>query len=103
MGGVHRVVMFVFDGVQSLDVSGPAEVLAGASLLVPGRGYDFSIVSIRGGTVTSHSAVSIDSQRLDDRLRADRDPVDTVILPGGNGIVDVIDDTDTLHAVAALI
>lgn len=102
MGAVHRVVIFVFDGIQSLDVTGPAEVLAGASLMLPGRGYDVSIVSMRGGTVSTQSAVAIDSRALADWFRAD-EGVDTVIIPGGTGIRDVIGEPDTLRAVAALI
>ncbi len=102
MGAVHRVVIFVFDGIQSLDVTGPAEVLAGASLMLPGRGYDVSIVSMRGGTVSTQSAVVIDSRALADWFRAD-EGVDTVIIPGGTGIRDVIGEPDTLRAVAALI
>ena len=63
---VQRVAIFVYDGIQSLDVTGPAEVLAGASLMLPAeQGYEVTIVSLRGGTVSTQSAVRLDSCELD--------------------------------------
>ena len=47
---MQRVAILVFDDVQSLDVSGPAEVLSTATLFLPtAQGYDVTIVSLRGG------------------------------------------------------
>ena len=101
---VQRVAIFVYDGIQSLDVTGPAEVLAGASLMLPAeQGYDVTIVSLRGGTVSTQSAVRLDSCELDAWSRKHPGQVDTVIIPGGVGIRAVIDDPATMAAVAALI
>jgi transcriptional regulator GlxA family with amidase domain len=100
-GSVHHVVIFAFDGVQSLDVAGPAEVLAGASqLLSGGRGYDVTITSPRGGIVTTESAIALDTVPMVALLGR---PIDTVIVPGGRGTQDAIDDPSTVTAIGALI
>lgn len=61
---MRSVAILAFDGAQSLDVSGPAEVLAGATqqLAATGgtkEGYDVSIVSTRGGPVRTESAITL--------------------------------------------
>ncbi|MET0577023.1 MAG: helix-turn-helix domain-containing protein [Ilumatobacteraceae bacterium] len=101
---MQSVAIFVYDGIQSIDVTGPAEVLAGASQMLPAEErYDVTIVSLRGGTVSTQSAVGLDSSALDAWSEAHPGPVDTVIIPGGFGIREVIDDPEALAAVAALI
>ena len=56
---VHRVVILAFDGVQSLDVVGPAEVFAGATGLAESYRYDVTIASVDGGVVPTESAVAL--------------------------------------------
>ena len=102
-GSPRVVVIVVFDGIQSLDVSGPAEVLAGASLMRPDEGYDVTVVSLRGGVVSTQSAIGIDSIALADWSSAHPGPVDTVIIPGGFGIRDIVDDDEAVAAIGALI
>ncbi len=101
---MHRVAIFAFDGIQSLDVAGPAEVLAGATQMLPAEeGYDVTIVSIRGGTVSTQSAVGLDTSALDAWTAGHPGPIDTLIIPGGSGIRAVIDDPAAVAAVTALI
>ncbi len=103
MMGVHRVVIVAYAGVQSLDVAGPAEVLAGASQLVTNRrAYEVTVASPRGGIVTTESAISLDTTSFADVL-ADRRAIDTVIVAGGRGVRAAIDDSDVVTAVATLI
>ncbi len=97
------MAIFVYDGIQSLDVTGPAEVLAGASQLRPDCGYDVTIVSMRGGIVSTQSAVGIDSRPLGEWSDTDPGALDTVIVPGGFGIREVIGDPEAVAAVARLI
>jgi hypothetical protein len=60
-GPMHRVVIVAFVGVQSLDVSGPAEVFAGVNTYLResggdlGLGYDVSIVSLGGDNVSTET------------------------------------------------
>jgi len=81
---MRSVAIVAYDGVQSLDVSGPAEVLAGATqqLAACGHsdaGYDVSIVSLRGDAVRTESAVTL----LTDSIDTLPSTLDTLIVPGG--------------------
>ena len=97
----HRVAILVFDDVQSLDVSGPAEVLSTATIFLPdGEGYDVTIVSRHGGIVATQSAVSLSTVALADLPRGS---IDTVIIAGGFGVRPLILDPDAVADVAALI
>jgi transcriptional regulator GlxA family with amidase domain len=103
MRSVHHVVIVTYDGVQSLDVAGPAEVLAGASQLVAaGCGYEVTIVSPHGGVVTTESAIAFDTVSFD-QVRADDRTIDTVIVAGGRGVRAAIDDRSIVDEVAVMI
>ena len=98
---MQRVAIFAFDHVQSLDVTGPAEVLAGATMIVPdGEGYDVDIVSLGGGIVSTQSAVAIDTIAIAELTTG---PIDTVIIPGGVGIRPLLSDPVALDGIAGLI
>ncbi len=83
---VRGVLIVLFDGVQSLDVTGPLEVFAGASSYRAGRGergYEITTASLGGAPVTSASGLGL-LPATD--LRADAaDPIDTLVVPGGRG------------------
>ncbi|HUH80863.1 MAG TPA: GlxA family transcriptional regulator [Solirubrobacteraceae bacterium] len=87
----RHVAIVVYPGVQSLDVTGPLEVFAGADAAIsarrrpaggpPARGYEVSTVG-RGGPTRSSSGLAIVPEReLEDVQR----PLDTLIVPGGSG------------------
>lgn len=82
---MHRVVIVVFDGVQSLDVSGPAEVFAGVNTYLDAAGldlttgYDVTIASPDGGVVATESAVGIDSVPFVEIAGT----IDTLVIAGG--------------------
>ena len=76
----QQVLVVLFDGVQSLDVTGPVEVFAGAEAARPGS-YTIRIGSIGGGRVRTSSGL---------RLHPDVDltgagPADLLLVPGGDG------------------
>jgi transcriptional regulator GlxA family with amidase domain len=79
--------VLLFDGVQSLDVSGPVEVLA-ALQRVPAssersrRGYDVRTLSVDGAAVRSSSGLTI---AADGSLADAPASIDTLIVPGGAG------------------
>jgi transcriptional regulator GlxA family with amidase domain len=84
---MRRVVIVAFPGVQTLDVTGPAEVLRAATKLRP-PGYEVTVaareeVPLRTSTV-----------RLvpDLPLNACRFPIDTLIVAGGTGTRRAEDD-----------
>ena len=77
----RKVVIVGFPGVQALDVVGPHEVFSGASLLTDG-GYDVVMASAGGQAVTAATGLAFAASPLPDP----REPIDTVVLPGGGGI-----------------
>ena len=79
-GMSHEVVVALFEGVQSLDVTGPLEVFSGASR-APGSTYRVRTASLEGRTVTSSSGLGLAPQA--DLLTLGR--VDTLVVPGGEG------------------
>jgi transcriptional regulator GlxA family with amidase domain len=75
----RKVVIAGFPGVQALDVVGPHDVFAGASLLTNG-GYDVVVGSIDGGPVSTPTGLAFVATPLPNP----GEPIDTVVLPGGN-------------------
>ncbi|OIJ93076.1 GlxA family transcriptional regulator [Streptomyces monashensis] len=77
----QRTLLFVlFDGVQSLDVTGPMEVFAGAEKHTPGS-YRIRTASLDGGPVRTSSGLTLVP---DGALTAASDP-HTLVVPGGAG------------------
>ncbi|WEO94117.1 GlxA family transcriptional regulator [Streptomyces sp. FXJ1.172] len=77
----QRTLLFVlFDGVQSLDVTGPLEVFAGAEKFTPGT-YRIRTASLDGGPVRTSSGLTLVP---DEALAAAPDP-HTLLVPGGEG------------------
>jgi transcriptional regulator GlxA family with amidase domain len=84
-GGMHRVVIVAFEGVQSLDVAGPAEVFAGVNTYLAERGgdsdlgYDVTITTLDGGIIGTESAVRLATEPFTDVSG----PIDTLVVAGG--------------------
>jgi transcriptional regulator GlxA family with amidase domain len=84
---VRQVLIVLFDGVQSLDVTGPLEVFTGAAGHQPagdgGRAYEVTTGSMGGGPVTSSSGLGLVPAGDLREVRAAR--IDTLVVPGGEG------------------
>jgi len=78
------VALLVFDGIQILDVTGPAAVFAAANDAIGRSFYDVRILSTEGGAVQSNSAPALMSQALATVQPAS---VDTVLISGGDDTV----------------
>lgn len=83
----RRILIVAFDGVQPLDVVGPHEVFAGANAVLESTGsrrrpYDLSIVAPAGATVRSESGLRLVADPLPDPS----DPIDTLVIAGGDGV-----------------
>lgn len=74
----RTVIFLVFDGVNQLDVSGPAEVFAQADRL--GAGYSLGYVSPDGAVASS----SIGASFVAKSRAAEVEHADTVIVPGAS-------------------
>ncbi|GGX43701.1 GlxA family transcriptional regulator [Streptomyces fructofermentans] len=80
----HRTVLVVlFDGVQSLDVTGPVEVFAGADAHLGDRGgaYRVRTASLDGAPVRTSSGLTL----VPDQALADAPAPHTLLVPGGRG------------------
>ncbi|MFG3407340.1 GlxA family transcriptional regulator [Streptomyces sp. NPDC048142] len=76
----RTVLVVLFDGVQSLDVSGPMEVFSGASQ-TPGVSYDLRTASLDGGPVRSTCGLTL----MPGSSLADAPVPHTLLVPGGRG------------------
>lgn len=74
------VVLVAFDGVEAIDVAGPASVFSKAELLRPGT-YRVLVASPAGGTVLTNGGLSLADTHKLQQLPAS---IDTLIVAGGD-------------------
>ena len=77
---MRRVVIVAYPGVQTLDVTGPAEVFRAASLLKP-PGYEVIVAAREDGPLRTSTVSFLPDARLDQVEGA----IDTLIVAGGIG------------------
>ncbi|WP_030681041.1 GlxA family transcriptional regulator [Streptomyces rimosus] len=77
------VLVVLFDGVQSLDVTGPLEVFTQAALRTPGA-YPVRTASLDGAPVRTGSGLAV----TPDLALPDAGPPHTLLVPGGRGTRD---------------
>ncbi|MEU6283773.1 GlxA family transcriptional regulator [Streptomyces sp. NPDC047028] len=76
----RTVLVVLFDGVQSLDVTGPVEVFAGAEQYAPGT-YRIRTASLDGSAVRTSSGLAV----VPDGSLAGAPAPHTLVVPGGEG------------------
>ena len=76
-----RIALLGYDGVQTLDLSGPLDAFCSANELRPGA-YATVVASLDGAPFASEAGLRI----TPDCALADTGPLDTLILPGGEGL-----------------
>jgi transcriptional regulator GlxA family with amidase domain len=79
---MRTVLIALFDGVQSLDVTGPLEALAGARTETGEPGYLVRTASLDGGQVRTSSGLRLTP---DGALPGDARGLDLLLVPGGPG------------------
>ncbi|MEV6382737.1 GlxA family transcriptional regulator [Streptomyces sp. NPDC051773] len=77
---MRTVLVVLFDGVQSLDVTGPLEVFAGAEQHTPGT-YRIGTASLDGAPVRTSSGLTLVPDHTLDAAPAPH----TLLVPGGQG------------------
>lgn len=95
----RRIVVVVFPGIQSLDAIGPIEVFSTASREAGQPLYATEVVATTAGSIRTSSAVAID---VDHRLRDVRGPFDTLLVAGGDGTIDAMQDAALVDGVRRL-
>lgn len=98
----RNVVILAFPGVQSLDVTGPLEVFAGATELIKRAGrterpYEISVVAPSQGTLRTSSGLTITPDAT--LAEASRRPIDTFVVAGGRGSRALLDDNDLARGI----
>ncbi len=93
-GGPRQIEIVAYPGVQSLDVTGPLEVFAGAQRLIDAsarsdRGYRVRVLSRDGRPLLTSSGLSVTPHA---RLPRTPGPIDTLIVAGGAGHAQAADD-----------
>jgi transcriptional regulator GlxA family with amidase domain len=78
---MSRVLVIVFDGVQTLDATGPAEVFAAAGRIRGRPMYDMVYASIGGSRLVTSSDLTIHTRDLRNIKPA---ATDTVVVAGGD-------------------
>ncbi|MER6267253.1 GlxA family transcriptional regulator [Streptomyces sp900105755] len=76
----RTVLVVLFDGVQSLDVTGPVEVFTGAETHTPGS-YRIRTASLDGAAVRTSSGLTV----VPDQALADASDPHILLVPGGQG------------------
>jgi transcriptional regulator GlxA family with amidase domain len=76
----RTLLVVLFDGVQSLDITGPVEVFAGAEKHTPGT-YRIRTASLDGAPVRTSSGLTL----VPDDSLADAPRPHTLLVPGGQG------------------
>jgi transcriptional regulator GlxA family with amidase domain len=84
----RRVVLTGFDGLQALDLVGPAEVFSMASRLEPDA-YSIEVVASRPGEITASSGLRLGVDRTPAMCRG---PIDTLVVVGGMGVPRALED-----------
>ncbi|MEM6312352.1 MAG: DJ-1/PfpI family protein [Pseudomonadota bacterium] len=86
----------IYEGVNLLDVAGPAQVFATAAQLSSDVEVAFRTYSLDGGTVMSDAAVALSSEKL----KGATEDADITLVPGSAGIHAHIANPDLTTAIA---
>jgi transcriptional regulator GlxA family with amidase domain len=103
MTRTRRVAILVYDGIQSLDLTGPLEVFAIADEVMQRRGaarrsYAIEIIGAQAGAVTTSSGLRL---VVDRAYRDLRGRLDTLVVAGGD-VSSVIADRPLLRWLARI-
>jgi transcriptional regulator GlxA family with amidase domain len=96
----RKVLIVGFPGIQPLDVVGPFDVFAGASLALSAEGkepYQPFVASIDGQPVSTETGLTFATVELPDPS----EPLDTLVLPGGHGVHAARKDSRIIDWIAA--
>src|SRR5580693_2651053 len=81
----RAILIVAFDGVQSLDLTGPLEVFTGANAYLAGRGggpaYRIAVATLGAAPVRTSSGLTI----VPDTDLRDAPDAHTLVVPGGEG------------------
>jgi transcriptional regulator GlxA family with amidase domain len=87
---MRRIAILAFEGVQTLDVTGPWEVLSIANRIAGGDAYSVEVVAPRTREpLRTGSGLAIVPDKTADSVRG---TLDTLMVAGGEGVLKAIED-----------
>jgi transcriptional regulator GlxA family with amidase domain len=86
---MRRIAILAFDGVQTLDVTGPFEVFSIANRLRRSDEYSVEIVAPDSRPLRTGSGLTIVPDRATSGVRG---PIDTLLVAGGEGVLRAVQD-----------
>src|SRR3954447_24621255 len=86
---MRRIAILAFDGVQTLDVTGPFEVFSIANRLRGNDEYSLEIVAPEDRPLRTGSGLAIVPDRATTGVRGQ---IDTLLIAGGEGVVHAMKD-----------
>lgn len=92
---MRRILIPVFSGAQALDIAGPAEVFSVATRLGLGE-YEITMVSRDRAPIRTSSGLELVPHRS---LAGVRAGIDTLIVPGGEGTRQALDQPELIRFV----
>lgn len=98
---VRRIVFVIYPGVTLLDVTGPLQAFSSANNTEIANGkrfYQIDVASPTGGPIATDCQVELSSISLE---QATRDPIDTLIVAGGDGVFDAVEQQEVVDWLAA--
>ncbi|MEA2442019.1 MAG: hypothetical protein QOH76_3443 [Thermoleophilaceae bacterium] len=94
---MRRIAILAFEGVQTLDVTGPYEVFSVANRVAGGDAYSVEIVAPGSGALRTGSGLAIVPDRATSAVRG---PLDTLLVAGGDGVLQAIEDESLVRWVS---
>jgi len=94
--------MVVYPESHILDIVGPLEVLTGAKLFLPDniQPYEVHVVAHKAGSISTTSGLTIEADQSFEDAKNDSRPIDTLMIAGGHGTVDALEDQYLLDFVS---
>ncbi len=93
------MVVVVYPGIQSLDVTGPVEVFSTANRQTGASHYRFEMVASTADAVATSSGLGL---RVDQPISSVRGAIDTLLVAGGDGVAGAVADEALVRAVRRL-
>src|SRR5262249_19499981 len=97
----RRIIFTVYKGVSLLDLAGPLEAFRIADAFSPSRGrrapYECTFVSSHGGPVMTADGLELNTKSI---RSATKNPIDTLVVPGGFFVDDVTRDRALVQGIA---
>jgi transcriptional regulator GlxA family with amidase domain len=98
-GMKRRIVIVLFEGFQLLDMAGPADVFATATLLTGQDGYQVEVGAAKAGAVPAHHGIEVVAQTALSEIHG---PIDTLMVVGGPTMMTQARDPELMEQVGRL-